>query len=130
MRKTPLFLGALLGALTSFPLIGLFYLGEQFALLPFVPFDLFDWLARILPGDLIALTIALIVRLITALQLGATNEIAKLIEQLMALGMVIAGGALAGGLIAWAQGHLEGSSSKIGTIVGVLAWSVCARLSR
>jgi DMSO/TMAO reductase YedYZ molybdopterin-dependent catalytic subunit len=122
MRKAPLFLGALLGALTTLPLIGLFYLGEQFALLPFVPFDLFDWLARVLPGELIGLSIALIVRLITTLQLGATGETAKLIEQLMALGMVIAGGALWGGLIAWAQGRLEGGSSQIGTIAGVLAF--------
>lgn len=122
MRKAPLFLGALLGALTTFPLIGLLYLGEQFALLPFVPFDLFDWLARSLPGDIIALTIALMVQVITALQLGSTGETAKLIEQLMALGMVVAGGALVGGLIAWAQGRLEGGSSKIGTIAGVLAF--------
>ena len=45
----------------------LLYLGEQLASLPFVPFDLFDTLARVLPGGVITAGIDTLVRLITAL---------------------------------------------------------------
>ena len=55
MRRFSLTYGALLGTLTSLPVIALSYLGEQFADLPFIPFDLFDWLARVLPGNIITL---------------------------------------------------------------------------
>ena len=67
MRRHSLARGALLGGLTSLPLMALWYLGEQLAGLPFVPFDIFDWLARILPGDVITLGIDTIVRTIDAL---------------------------------------------------------------
>jgi len=54
MRTTPTYLyGALIVALITAPLMGLLYVGEQLADLPFPPFDLFDWLARTLPGDVI-----------------------------------------------------------------------------
>jgi hypothetical protein len=42
MRRIFLLIGALLGGLTSLPLIALSYLGQQLAGLPFVPFDVFD----------------------------------------------------------------------------------------
>ena len=66
MRRQPLRYGALLGGVTTLALVALFFLGEQFAGLPFVPFDLFDWLARVLPGDVITLGIDGIVRTINA----------------------------------------------------------------
>ena len=42
MRRATVWRGALLGGLTSLPVLALLYLGEQLASLPFVPFDLFD----------------------------------------------------------------------------------------
>jgi phage protein D len=69
-RAPSLALGALLGGLTSLPVIALFYLGKQAAGLPFVPFDLFEWLARVMPGGIITLFIDSMVRLITTLKLG------------------------------------------------------------
>ena len=42
--------GILVGALLSAPLVAAFYLGWKLGGLPFVPFDLFDWIARELPG--------------------------------------------------------------------------------
>ena len=93
--------GLILGALTTLPLIVLFYLGEQIAGLPFVPFDIFDWMARILPGDVITLGIDGIVTVIDTFNLGSTSTTAKLIEQLMALVFYVVGGALFGAAIAW-----------------------------
>ena len=40
-----------LGALTSIPVLALGYLAETIAGLPLTAYDLFDGLARILPGD-------------------------------------------------------------------------------
>jgi DMSO/TMAO reductase YedYZ molybdopterin-dependent catalytic subunit len=122
MRRPSLALGALLGGLTSLPLIALLFLGEQSAGLPFVPFDLFDWLARVLPGDVITLGIDAILRMIGALNLGPTSTAAKLIEQLMGIGMVVGGGALLGVVIAWALRHSIWSGWRAGALVGLAAF--------
>jgi len=79
-QRSSIVSGALLGGLTSLPVMALWYLGEQLAGLPFVPFDVFDWLARTLPGDVITLGIDAIVRTIDTLNLGATSTAAKTIE--------------------------------------------------
>ena len=53
--------------------------------LPFTPFDLFDWLTRVLPGSLIAFGIGTMVAVIRALHLGPISGTAKLAEQAMAM---------------------------------------------
>ena len=53
MKRFSLGIGALVGALATAPLIGLMYLADQLAGLPFIPYDLFDWITRVLPGPLI-----------------------------------------------------------------------------
>lgn len=78
-------LGALVGAMLTPPLLALFYLGDQLAGLPFVPFDLFDWLARILPGEVIRRAIRAMVDVIRGLNLDETSSAAKSIEQMMGL---------------------------------------------
>ena len=120
MRRPSLILGGLLGTLTSIPFMALLYLGERFASLPFVPFDLFDWLARVLPGDVITAAIDGIVNIISILNLGSTSDAAKFIEQLMALGMVIGIGALVGALIAWALRRMPQEGWRIGAAGGLL----------
>ncbi len=99
-RHIPLSVGALLGTLTSLAVIALTYFGERVAGLPFVPFDLFDWLARNLPGGIVTLGIDLIVGLVGVLRLGDTSTASKIIEQLAALLLLIAGGALFGAILA------------------------------
>jgi DMSO/TMAO reductase YedYZ molybdopterin-dependent catalytic subunit len=113
--------GLILGALTALPLIGLFYLGDQVAGLPFVPFDIFDWMARILPGSVITLGIDSIVSIIDILNLGSTSTSAKLIEQLSALLLFGAAGAFLGGATTWLLNRGL-SSFKAGGIVGAFAF--------
>jgi len=122
MRRPSLAFGAVLGGLTSLPLMALLFLGEQLANLPFVPFDLFDWLARVLPGDVITLGIAAIVRTINALSLGPTSTVAKLIEQLMGIGIVVAGGVVLGVTVAWALRRSDGPSWRVGAVGGLVAF--------
>ncbi|MHB1134169.1 MAG: molybdopterin-dependent oxidoreductase [Chloroflexota bacterium] len=94
--------GAVVGVLTSLPLLAFYYLGAQAAMLTFVPFDLFDWLSRLLPGSLIARSIDVMVAIILALGLGPTDEVAKAVEQALALAMVVGTGAVLGIVVAWA----------------------------
>ena len=91
----------LLGALTSIPVMALAYLAETIAGLPFTPFDLFDGLARALPGEVITVGIDAIVTVITTLNIGPTSQVAKAAEQTMALFMFVAIGAAFGLLIRW-----------------------------
>jgi len=117
-------LGTALGALTSLAAIGLFRLGASFAGLPDLPFDLFDWLARVLPGGLITAGIDAMVTVITALRLGPTSAVAKLIEQALALALFLLGGAASGAFLGWLASRTrkaERRSSAIrGGILGLL----------
>ena len=90
-----------LGVLTSIPVMALSYLAEAIAGLPFTPFDLFDGLARVLPGDLLTFGIDALVSVITALNIGPTSEVAKTVEQGMALLMFVAIGASFGLILRW-----------------------------
>lgn len=106
------------------PVMALLYLGEQLARLPFVPYDLFDWLARVLPGDVITLGIDAIVRLIALLNLGSTGESAKTIEQLIALVQFVGLGVVLGGVIAWFI-RLDSSSGRSqGWIAGLVLFTL------
>ena len=66
-------------------LIAVLFFGWKVGGLPFVPFDAFDALTRVLPGRLIAFGIGTMVTVIRGLNLGPTAETAKAAEQLMAV---------------------------------------------
>jgi len=120
MNKPSLPLSTLLGALTTLPMLALFYLGEKLAGLPFVPFDIFDWLARVLPGPVVTFGIDTMVNLIRFLNLGTVSETAKNAEQLLALSQLVIVGALAGLLIALVLYRSERSAGEVGAAVGLL----------
>ena len=84
--KPSLWAGAVIGALLTPALMGLVFLADQAAGLPFIPFDVFDFVSRNLPGPLLTFGIDLMVDVIIALDLGATDVAAKTAEQLMGLG--------------------------------------------
>lgn len=99
--------GAALGALTTAALAGLLALAEPVLGTPFLPFDIFDSMARTLPGGLIRFVIASMVAVIQILQrvlpVGDTSTAAKLAEQTIAVVQFIIAGALFGVLLAWLQ---------------------------
>ncbi len=94
-RKPGLLLGAGVGLLLTAPLIAVQYLGSQVAGLPFTPFDLFDWLARVLPGGVVTAGIDGLVRALTLLGLDV-RELAKPVEGGLALAIFAGIGVLAG----------------------------------
>ena len=85
MKKEGLLKAALFGVLIGGAVIGAADLGHRLAGLPFIPFDLFDWITRVLPGRLVVFGIETMVGLIRTLRLGPTDTTAKLAEQGLAL---------------------------------------------
>ena len=77
--------GALVGAMLTAALIGVSYAAWQLAGLPFVPFDVFDWVSRVLPGRVIAFGISTMVAAIRALGVGPTSTAAKAAAQAMGI---------------------------------------------
>jgi len=130
--KTPgILTGAWVGLLLTAPLVALFYLEQRLLGLPFVPFDLFDWLARLLPGALITAVIDVMVRILSALPVGELSDAAKAAEQGMAIASFLLVGALAGGIFfalsrrpaGWPAGLL------LGALVGVPLLIISARVN-
>ncbi len=119
-----------LGTLTSIPVLALGYLAETIAGLPFTPFDLFDGLARILPGALLTIGIDALVSVITVLNIGPTSEVAKTAEQSMALLMFVAIGGAFGVLLRWLgrddHRQLMGYGVRAGAVLFGAFWLVSA----
>ncbi len=117
-----------LGALTSIPVLALGYLAETIAGLPLTAYDLFDGLARILPGDVITIGIDALVSLISALNVGPTSQVAKAAEQTMALLMFVAIGAAFGLGIRWLArenpSQLTGTGVRAGAVLAGVFWLV------
>ncbi len=95
MKKLNLGTGILIGILLTATLIAIMYLGAQIAGLPFAPFDLFDWMTRVLPGPVITFGIDRMIATMVAIGLDVADT-AKTAEQTMAvlqffaLGVVVA----------------------------------------
>lgn len=101
IRKPSLWLGALVGGLLTTALTSLLFLADQIVGLPFIPFDVFDYVSRILPGALLTFGIDMMDEMIIAFNMGETSAAAKTAEQLMGLGAFLALGALATALLYW-----------------------------
>ena len=95
MKRLGLGTGALVGLLLTAALTGIMYLGDQLFGLPFVPFDLFNWVARELPGSLITFGIDMMIDTMLFLGLSVADA-AKTAERFMAITMFLFGGAAAG----------------------------------
>src|SRR4029077_14202565 len=79
-------------AMVTVSLIAILFLGWRVVGLPFAPFDIFDWMTRVLPGRLIGLGIGTMVAAIDGVDLGPTATTAKAAEQAMGIiGLFITG---------------------------------------
>jgi len=95
MKKLNLGTGFLVGALLTAALMGIMYLGRQLFGFPFVPYELFNWVARVLPGDLVTFGIDLMIDTMLFLGISVVDS-AKTAERAMAIIQFLLGGALAG----------------------------------
>ena len=95
MRKLGIGYGALAGALLTAPLIALLYLAHKLVSLPYLPFDLFDWMTRLLPGSMVTFGIDMMIdtiRLFGAGVAGTARTAEKLIAVVQLFLMGVAGG--------------------------------------
>lgn len=94
MKMRVIGLGALVGGLLTAPMMALMYFADKWIDLSFTPFDVFDWIARILPGPVVTFGIDL---MIDALILTGASvaDTAKTAEQAMGLLMFFLGGVIA-----------------------------------
>lgn len=76
------------------PLVALMYLLDKWLDLPFVPFELFDWIARVLPGPLITIGIDMMIDGIRFAGLSVADA-AKTAEQISAVLLFFVLGVLA-----------------------------------
>jgi DMSO/TMAO reductase YedYZ molybdopterin-dependent catalytic subunit len=120
MNRNAVAIGALYGAISALAITGLTYLGQWIASLPFVPFDIFDWLTRALPGGVITFMIDSMVMLISSLGLGPTSAVAKSIEQISAILLFIAVGAMFGAVLAAVGRRKPGQLAVYGMIGGAI----------
>src|ERR1700733_14261885 len=112
--------GAWVGALLSAPLVAASYLGWKLGGLPFVPFDLFDWIARELPGSIVTTGIDSALTILRALHVGSTAAAAKTAEQTMAIAVFVAAGVVSGSVL-FGVLRISGEPALLcGTILGGL----------
>jgi DMSO/TMAO reductase YedYZ molybdopterin-dependent catalytic subunit len=115
-------IGSAVGALLTVALIAVFYAGWRLADLPFVPFDVFDWMTRVLPGAVIEFVIGAMVAAIRGLHLGPTSVVAKIIEQTIGIVNLFITGIAAGGVLFGVLRALRGRYAYVsGLFLGVLA---------
>ena len=85
IRRPALWLGAAAGAVLTPVLMALMFAADQLAGLPFLPFDVFDFASRNMPGALLTFGIDMMVDFILTFNLGEISTAAKTAEQLMGL---------------------------------------------
>ncbi len=95
MKKLNLRTGIFVGAFLSASLTAIMYLAYQLADLPYVPFDFFDWMTRVLPGPVVTFGIDLMIDTMLWLGISVANS-AKTAEQIIAVLQFFIGGTLAG----------------------------------
>ncbi|HZF41640.1 MAG TPA: molybdopterin-dependent oxidoreductase [Blastocatellia bacterium] len=123
--------GALVGVMLTASLIAVFYLAWRLAGLPFAAFDVFDWMARKLPGPIIAFGIDAIVYVIRALHLGPTAETAKIAEKAMAIiGLLVTGATAGAALYALLRALRRNYAYLLGIGAGVAVGAPVALISR
>ena len=121
MKRLSMGTGALCGALLTAPLMGVMYLAYELAGLPFIPFDLFDWITRVLPGAVVTFGIDLMIDTIRLVGVSVADS-AKTAEKLLAIlqffSMGVVGGAL---FFAFVRHRGVHPDLVTGLVVGALA---------
>ena len=134
MKLRILGFGTLVGVMLAAPMIAMMYVAQHLANLSFTPFDLFDWIARLLPGPVVTFGID---RMVDALLLfgASVSGTAKTAEQAMAVGLFFIGVLVATIIVFWYvkvrdQAEWRGLGPLAGVIIGVPAGLVTAYIGQ
>lgn len=122
-------LGALAGALLTIALTAILYLASQLFGLPFVPYDLFNWVTRVLPGDLVTFGIDAMIDAMLFLGIDVSGS-AKTAERVSAILQFIALGTVAGALYFAIMSWRRSSGDRLaGILAGALLGLPLAAIS-
>lgn len=120
MKQKNLLTSLLIGGLITAPLIATSYLGNQLFGLAFVPFDVFDWMTRLLPGPVITFGIDLMIDTLRFLGINVANT-AKIAEQSIAILQYFGMGIVAGAVFFVVLKRLEVKTKLLsGIVIGAL----------
>jgi DMSO/TMAO reductase YedYZ molybdopterin-dependent catalytic subunit len=112
--------GLLAGIVLTIPLIALFFLGDALFGLPLAPFDLFEWLTRVLPGALVTFGIDRMVDTLGLLGLNVADT-AKTAERVLAVGIFFALGLVAALVFFLVRSRIEAKEGdRPGLLLGLL----------
>jgi len=127
--KTGFGIGLLVGLLLAAPLVSMLYLLNTTLETPFIPFDLFDALVRILPGPIVSFGIDSMVRLLMFLGLSLSAS-SKTAEQIQAIGVFLCTCAVAAGVFfAVLSDRRSRAVIPLGVVLGIAAALPMATLS-
>ncbi len=118
MKTQTIGLGALVGGLLTVPMVAVMYLADKWLDLSFAPYDIFDWIARILPGPVVTFGIDLMIDSLQMLGLNVadTAKTAEHIQAVLAFG--IAGIAATIIFYVIVERWPAGSGPRLGLLVG------------
>ena len=125
MPYTRIASGAAASAIVTAPLMGVLYLARELFGLPFLPFDLFDWVTRILPGPIVTFGLDLFIDALRFLGFSVadtakTAELGMAILQFFGLGVAAgAGFAVIAPLLKWDQ-RITGSGLGMAAGAGMI----------
>jgi Oxidoreductase molybdopterin binding domain len=127
--------GLFVTAMVTAALIAVLYFGWTVIGLPFAPFDIFDWLTRVLPGSVIGAGIHTMVAVISGLHFGPTANTAKAAEQAMGIVGLLLTGLVAGTILygiirAWRGRYAVGLGLVFGLALGVTVALISHRAGR
>ena len=121
MKRLSIGTGALCGALLTAPLLGVMYLADELAGLPFIPFDLFDWVTRVLPGAVVTFGIDLMIDTMRLVGISVADS-AKTAEKILAILQFFLMGVVGGALFFAFFRHREQHPDLVtGLVAGALA---------
>ena len=122
MKPRNLAMGALAGGLLVAPMIATMYLVDKWINFSFPPFDVFDWIARILPGPVVTFGIDLMIDVLGVVGMSVADT-AKTAEQVIAILMFLAGGVVATIVVFALVEHWERlrASPNFGYLIGAVA---------
>jgi DMSO/TMAO reductase YedYZ molybdopterin-dependent catalytic subunit len=98
--------------------------------LPFAPFQVFDWIVRMLPGSIVTFSIDALVAVIRALSLSNTAEAAKTAEQIIAIAIFLAAGVVIGAVFFAVLRWWKKSALACGLFLGAVFGSAVLLISR
>ena len=120
MNSPRLWTGALVGGLLTVALTGVLFFMDKLAGTPFAPFDLFDWITRVLPGTLVTFGIDLMIDTMRLLGISVADS-AKTAEQIIAILQFVVLGVAVGLLFFWVvRARSITPDIQIGLVVGAL----------